>query len=302
MENLKRSMIIRNGNLVGSPSVDFEELTFEQYKEMEANGEIDLNKKYLVKSDDFGALLSAEDVSYNEDTTVKGKIDELDNVKLDKGYKSATDANDAIGEHGTNVFILSYTSANIPVRRTGIIRSFSYVQDNYIRVNQEFSTIDNSPQNGGTYKRYGSSDDGGVTYTWSGWNFVGSIDDSTTALLKTWSSSKIVDYLNTPHYTGLINANATVDTGWSLSQGESRRFGRLLQLDGHEGNGNMSYSFIIFVKANHSNATEVVCKQIVGIYQDDDAVYTKYFTLGISDNKTLTITSKSGVQASYRFI
>ena len=111
-----------------------------------------------------------------------------------------------------------------------------------------------------------------------------------------------MDYLNSPYYTGLINAYKTVDTGWSLEQGESRRFGRLLQLDGHEGNGNMSYSFIIFVKANHSNATEVVCKQIVGMYQDYDAVYTKYFTLGIYDNKTLTITSKSGVQASYRFI
>ena len=78
MENLNKAMIIRNGNLVGSPSVDFEELTFEQYKKMEANGEIDLNKKYLVKADDSGALLSAEDVSYDEDTSVKGKISDLD--------------------------------------------------------------------------------------------------------------------------------------------------------------------------------------------------------------------------------
>ena len=83
MENLNKAMIIRNGNIIGSPSVDFEELTFEQYKEMEANGEIDLNKKYLVKSDDSGALLSAEDVSYDEDTSVKGKIDNLDE-KIEK--------------------------------------------------------------------------------------------------------------------------------------------------------------------------------------------------------------------------
>ena len=87
------------------------------------------------------------------------------------------------------------------------------MQDNYIRVNQEFSTIDNSPQNGGTYKRYGSSDDGGVTYTWSGWNFVGSIDDSTTALLKTWSSSKIASEIDNAIlvkdiiYQGAITAN-----------------------------------------------------------------------------------------------
>ena len=78
MENLNKAMIIRNGNVIGTPSTDFEELTFEQYKEMEANGEIDLNKKYLVKADDSGALLSAEDVSYDEDTSVKGKISDLD--------------------------------------------------------------------------------------------------------------------------------------------------------------------------------------------------------------------------------
>lgn len=83
MENFKKSFIIRGNSIIGSPSVDFEELTFEQYKTMEANGEIDLNKKYLVKADDSGALLSAEDVSYDEDTTVKGKISDLDE-KIEK--------------------------------------------------------------------------------------------------------------------------------------------------------------------------------------------------------------------------
>lgn len=78
MENLNKALLIRNGNVIGSPSVDFEELTFEQYKTMEANGEIDLNKKYLVKADDSGTLLSATDVAYDETTSVKGKINELD--------------------------------------------------------------------------------------------------------------------------------------------------------------------------------------------------------------------------------
>lgn len=291
------------------------ELTYEEYKQLEADGLVEPDVDYIIVGNESGVLLTSTDVAYSDTLTVKEKFDEVDeaidekadktelNTKLDKEFiTGVTDANDAIGEKGVNIFVMSASSANMPISRTGIIRSYTTIEDKYIRVNQEFSTIDNSPQNGGTYKRYGSSDDGGVTYAWSGWNFVASIDDSSTALLKTWSSRKIVDYLNSPYYTGLINAYKTVDTGWSLEQRESRRFGRLLQLDGHEGNDNMSYSFIIFVKANHSNATEVVCKQIVGMYQDYDAVYTKYFTLGISDNKTLTITSKSGVQASYRFI
>ena len=135
-------------------------------------------------------------------------------TKLDKEYITGiTDANNAIGENGVNIFVMSASSANMPLSRTGIIRSFSYVQDNYIRVNQEFSTIDNSPQNGGTYKRYGSSDDGGATFTWSNWNFVGSIDDSTTASLKTWSSSKIASEIDNAIlvkdiiYQGAITAN-----------------------------------------------------------------------------------------------
>lgn len=130
----------------------------------------------------------------------------------------------------------------------------------------------------------------------------GSIDDEKSSTTSTWSSSKIVNYFNSPRYTGLISGNATVDTGWSLEQGESRKFGRLLQLDGHEGHGALSYSFIVFVKANFNNVTKVICKQIVGMYEDYDMEYTRFFELGISANKTLTIKNKSVVQTSYKFI
>ena len=98
-------------------------------------------------------------------------------TKLDKGYiTGVTDANNAIGENGVNIFVMSASSANMPLPRTGVIRSYTTIEDKYIRVNQEYSTIDNSPQNGSTYKRYGASDDGGATFTWSNWNSIGSID------------------------------------------------------------------------------------------------------------------------------
>lgn len=98
-------------------------------------------------------------------------------TKLDKGYITGiTDANNAIGENGVNIFVMSASSANMPLPRTGIIRSYTTIEGKYIRVNQEYSTIDNSPQNGSTYKRYGASDDGGATFTWSNWSSVGSID------------------------------------------------------------------------------------------------------------------------------
>ena len=98
-------------------------------------------------------------------------------TKLDKGYiTGVTDANNAIGENGVNIFVMSASSANMPLPRTGVIRSYTTIENKYIRINQEYSTIDNSPQNGGTYKRYGASDDGGATFTWSNWSSVGSID------------------------------------------------------------------------------------------------------------------------------
>lgn len=305
MENKKNSFIIRGNNIIGAPSVGYTELTYDQYLQMKDNDEIDLNKQYLVTCDEqTDTLLSADDIAYN-DETVKSKIDELYNTKLDKGYKSATDANDAIGEHGINVFILSYTSENIPVRRTGIIRSFSYVQDNYIRVNQEFSTIDNSPQNGGTYKRYGSSDDGGVTYTWSGWNFVGSIDDSTTAALKTWSSSKIVEYVAenaAPSYSGTviptkIASGATVTTDWDISSaGSNADYGRLLMLNSNVG------TFLIYVKGNLGNTSTVPTPTVISsIANSQSATWSSSFELSISSGK-LRIKNKSGAVASWRFV
>jgi len=85
MENKKNSFIIRGNNIIGAPSVGYTELTYDQYLQMKDNDEIDLNKQYLVTCDEqTGTLLSAEDIAYN-DETVKSKIDELDNTKLDKG-------------------------------------------------------------------------------------------------------------------------------------------------------------------------------------------------------------------------
>lgn len=190
--------IYKNGVLYGEKKP--EEVTLEEYEALEAAGLVEEDKDYFIKSDEEGSsLFDAKYIKYdntvsgNGSKNVQGAIDNLNTEKLSKGYTSVEDANDAIGEgNGVNLFILSYDSANIPIPRTGVIRSFNLVEDTSIRVNQEFSTIDDSPQNGATYKRYGISEDGGETFTWSIWNFVGSIDDSTTDLLKTWSSSKIV--------------------------------------------------------------------------------------------------------------
>lgn len=228
-------------------------------------------------------------------------------TKLDKGYIAGiADANDAIGENGVNIFVMSASSANMPLLRTGIIRSYTTIEDKYIRVNQEYSTIDNAPKIGGTYKRYGASDDGGVTFTWSNWNFVGSIDDNTTAALKTWSSSMIASQINNAtaiKYDNVINPNATKETGWSLAQGESHFYSRLLQLDGHLGSKSSTFSFLLFVKANYDNPTTVYVTQLAGM--DDDRLniaHTTYFELGVSSSGNLTIKNKSAVTASYRFI
>lgn len=134
----------------------------------------------------------------------------------------------------------------------------------------------------------------------------GRIDDTSTgSTTSTWSSSKIASQISNAtaiKYTNRINGNATVDTGWSLSQTENHFYGRLLQLDGHEGSGMTSYSFLLFVKANYNQPTKVICKQIAGMYEDYDMDYTRFFELGVSSNGNLTITNKSAVTASYRFI
>lgn len=175
--------------------------------------EVGSNTRFCVEGAKTVEMLELDDVDIAQFTEIPesqfaSKSDLA--TKLDKGYMGITDANNAIGENGVNIFVMSASSANMPLSRTGVIRSFSYVQDNYIRVNQEFSTIDNSPQNGGTYKRYGSSDDGGATFTWSNWNFVASIDDSSTASLKTWSSSKIASTIDNKFLVG--TSAPTADT------------------------------------------------------------------------------------------
>nr|DAU19775.1 MAG TPA: hypothetical protein [Caudoviricetes sp.] len=131
------------------------------------------------------------------------------------------------------------------------------------------------------------------------------IKDEQTSLQTTWSSSKIVSKIESStkiKYTSIIAPKATIDTGLSLAQKESHFYGRLLQLDGHEGAGATSYSLLLFVKANYNQPSKVVCKQLAGLYEDYDINYTRFFELGLSATDTLTITNKSNVTASFRFI
>jgi hypothetical protein len=281
------------------------ETTWEDYKQLKADGLVDPNTDYIVKSDENGILLGSNDIGHG-DGTVKTKFDALDNDKIDKNFVDGlTDANEAVGKAGVNLFIMSYASENLPIARTGVIRSFTTISSNYIRVNQEFSTIDESPQNGGTYKRYGSSDDGGVTFTWSTWNFVASIDDSTTALLKTWSSSKIASYVAenaAPTYSGTviptkIASGATVTTDWNIaSGGDNVDNGRLLLLNSSAG------TFLIHVKGNLGNTSTISTPTVVSsIATSQSGTWSSSFELSISSGK-LRIKNKSGAVASWRFI
>ena len=134
----------------------------------------------------------------------------------------------------------------------------------------------------------------------------GRIDDASTNTTSTWSGSKIVQQINNAtaiKYDNVINANATKETDWSLAQGESHFYGRLLQLDGHLGSKSSTFSFLLFVKANYDNPTTVYVTQLAGM--DDDRTniaHTTYFELGVSSSGNLTIKNKSAVAASYRFI
>jgi hypothetical protein len=134
----------------------------------------------------------------------------------------------------------------------------------------------------------------------------GLLDNSSTSETSTWSSSKIAQQINsatTIKYDNVINANATKETDWSLAQGESHFYGRLLQLDGHLGSKSSTFSFLLFVKANYDNPTTVYVTQLAGM--DDDRTniaHTTYFELGVSSSGNLTIKNKSAVAASYRFI
>lgn len=131
------------------------------------------------------------------------------------------------------------------------------------------------------------------------------IRDAQTSLQTTWSSGKIVSKIESStkiKYTSIIAPKATIDTGLSLAQKESHFYGRLLQLDGNEGSGTTTYSLLLFVKANYNSPSKVVCEQLVGLFEDYNVNYTHFFELGISATETLTITNKSNVTTSFRFI
>ena len=130
----------------------------------------------------------------------------------------------------------------------------------------------------------------------------GKIDDTTKSDTKTWSSSKIYSSITEPQPGPIIENSSTVDTGFSLAQGESSFYGRLLQIDGQMSDNAATISFLIFVKANYSNPTSVYATQIAGLYDTGNDTYNNYFDLGVSSNGTLTIKNKTSVLARYRFI
>lgn len=209
MEDLKKSVLIKGDNIIGFTGRGVIPMTQEEFNALPP--EKQLNGSYYITDGTDEIVISDNEISDGKLWSSQKISNELA-TKLDKEYITGiTDANNAIGENGINIFVMSASSANMPLSRTGIIRSYTTIENKYIRVNQEYSTIDNSPQNGGTYKRYGASDDGGETFTWSNWNFVGSIDDSTTAALKTWSSSKIASEINPTIDISKVFSNGTLN-------------------------------------------------------------------------------------------
>ena len=172
-----------------------------------------------------------------------------------------------------------------------------YVQNylNNIFVNKSGDTIDGDLHIKGNLSIDGIGDVKGYV--------DGKIDDTTISDTKTWSSSKIYSSITEPQPGPIINKSSTVDTGFSLSQGESSFYGRLLQIDGHMSDNAATMSFLIFVKANYSNPTSVYATQIAGLYDtSNNETYTSYFDLGVSSNGTLTIKNKTSIVARYRFI
>ena len=303
MEDLKKSVLIKGDNIVGFTGRGVIPMTQEEFNALPP--EKQLNGSYYITDGTDEIIISDNEIS-NGKLWSSQKISNELATKLDKEYiTEITDANNAIGENGVNIFVMSASSANMPLSRTGIIRSYTTIENKYIRVNQEYSTIDNSPQNGGTYKRYGSSDDGGVTYTWSGWNFIGSIDDSTTAALKTWSSNKIAEYVAenaAPSYSGTviptkIASGATVTTDWDISSaGSNADYGRLLMLNSNTG------TFLIYVKGNLGNTSTIPTPTVISsIGNSQSASWGSSFELSISSGK-LRIKNKSGAVASWRFV
>ena len=172
-----------------------------------------------------------------------------------------------------------------------------YVQNylNNIFVNKNGDTIDGDLHIKGNLSVDGIGDVKGYV--------DGKIDDTTKSDTKTWSSSKIYSSITEPQPGPIIEESSTVDTGFSLAQGEGSFYGRLLQIDGHISNNASTMSFLIFVKANYDNPTSVYATQIAGLYDTtNNTTYTSYFDLGVSNNGTLTIKNKTLIIARYRFI
>lgn len=128
------------------------------------------------------------------------------------------------------------------------------------------------------------------------------IDDTTSSTTSTYSSAKINE-LNAIGRYDVIFPNETKETGLNLAQGESHFYGRLLQLDGHLGSGNLTLSFLLFVKADYDNPTTVYATQLAGMgINGSNIAHTTYFELGVSSSGNLTIKNNNYVTASYRFI
>lgn len=128
------------------------------------------------------------------------------------------------------------------------------------------------------------------------------IDDTTSSTTSTYSSAKINE-LNAIGCYDVIFPNETKETGLNLAQGESNFYGRLLQLDGHLGSGNLTLSFLLFVKADYDNPTTVYATQLAGMgINGSNIAHTTYFELGVSSSGNLTIKNNNYVTASYRFI
>lgn len=291
------------------------EMTYEQYKVDKEAGLIDPDAEYIITTDENGLLLSGTDVGYDnsaselEATTVQGAIDKVAEI-AESPIKPTLNIADAENDCNNIPSLMEDMTTVVCTVDSGAV---AHTPKDTFATETGFFEITTTRQNSTyawqTAKRLGAKPNvfqrcllDGV---WEDWTSTGVVRDDLTNDVNTWSSSKIASQISSAtaiKRDNTIGGNATVDTGFSLEQRESYFYGRLLQLDGHEGSGDYSYSFLLFVKANYSNPTEVVCKQIVGMYSNYDMEYTRFFELGISDSNTLTITNKSAATASYRFI
>ena len=84
---------------------------------------------------------------------------------------SSNDAN--IVDKGIyNCYRVGSGCANIPVAKIGLLTSYKYVDGQYIRITQEYSTNDTMVAEGEKYIRFGYSNNDGTSYTWSDWQKI----------------------------------------------------------------------------------------------------------------------------------